>query len=91
MNIGDMWAQSWGRLDQFTRPYPSTDELNPTSAMINQVNNIHNTIILVYLTINFKNTCIFIYIIFNRFIFTKSVFYKNNNFNWILIELNAIN
>lgn len=36
--IGDMWAQSWERLDEFTRPYPNTDDINPTTAMINQVN-----------------------------------------------------
>lgn len=33
-----MWAQSWERLDEFTRPYPNTDDINPTTAMINQVN-----------------------------------------------------
>lgn len=35
-----MWAQSWERLDAFTRPYPNTNDFNPTSAMINQVRNI---------------------------------------------------
>lgn len=35
--LGDMWAQSWERLDDFTRPYPTIDDVNPTSAMINQV------------------------------------------------------
>lgn len=34
--LGDMWAQSWERLDDFTRPYPTIDDVNPTSAMINQ-------------------------------------------------------
>lgn len=37
--LGDMWAQSWERLDDFTRPYPTIDDVNPTSAMINQVIN----------------------------------------------------
>jgi len=32
-----MWAQSWARLDDFTRPYPTIDDVNPTTAMINQV------------------------------------------------------
>lgn len=65
MNTGDMWAQSWERLDAFTRPYPNTDELNPTSAMINQVFDIY----IVHLTINLKNTCIFACVIFIRLIF----------------------
>jgi len=37
--LGDMWAQSWERLYDFTRPYPTIDDVNPTSAMINQVTN----------------------------------------------------
>lgn len=32
-----MWAQSWGGLDSFTRPYPNINDVNPTSAMIKQV------------------------------------------------------
>jgi len=32
-----MWAQSWERLDEFSRPYPSSDDVNPTSTMIKQV------------------------------------------------------
>ncbi|VVC45911.1 Zinc finger C2H2-type,Peptidase M2, peptidyl-dipeptidase A [Cinara cedri] len=34
--LGDMWAQTWGRVDDFTRPYPTIDEVNPTTTMINQ-------------------------------------------------------
>lgn len=33
-----MWAQSWERLYEFTRPYPNINDVNPTTAMINQVN-----------------------------------------------------
>ncbi|XP_029345454.1 angiotensin-converting enzyme [Acyrthosiphon pisum] len=34
--LGNMWAQEWENLNDFTRPYPTTDDVNPTSAMINQ-------------------------------------------------------
>lgn len=37
MFTGDMWAQSWERLDDISRPYPTVDDINPTSSMINQV------------------------------------------------------
>lgn len=32
-----MWAQSWERLDDFTRPYPNIDDIDPTPAIIKQV------------------------------------------------------
>lgn len=32
-----MWAQSWERLDDISRPFPTINDINPTTSMINQV------------------------------------------------------
>ncbi|XP_050539416.1 angiotensin-converting enzyme-like isoform X2 [Daktulosphaira vitifoliae] len=34
--LGNMWAQSWEPLNDFTRPYPSIDDINPNIFMKNQ-------------------------------------------------------
>lgn len=46
-----MWAQTWGRVDDFTRPYPTIDEVNPTTAMINQVTSNSNECIIICITL----------------------------------------
>lgn len=35
--LGNIWAQTWGNVEKFTRPYPDKTDIDVTAALIAQV------------------------------------------------------
>lgn len=41
--LGNMWAQSWGNIEDIVKPFPDTPTVSTTDAMKEQVYQFNNT------------------------------------------------